>query len=47
MFTNTDQLQLIRLLIELAAPLLPINEPEFEEAWELHRAITVYLKENV
>jgi len=37
------QLQLIRLLVELAAPML--ESPELEEAWELHRMITAYLKE--
>ena len=34
----------IRLLVELAAPML--ESPELEEAWELHRLITVYLKGN-
>lgn len=41
--TTLDQLQLIRLLVELAAPML--ESPELEEAWELHRMITAYLKE--
>lgn len=44
---SIDKHQLVRLALELAAQLIPINEPEFEEAWELHREITVYLKENV
>lgn len=42
---TTTQLHLIRLLVELGAPLIDPNEPEFTEAWELHRVITAYLKE--
>lgn len=42
---SIEKHQLVRLALELAATLLPVGEPELEEAWELHRMITAYLKE--
>lgn len=43
-FTNV--LHLIRLLVELGAPLIDPKEPEFAQAWWLHRWITAYLRKN-